>query len=132
MATLFVHIQVKDGCESEFEALAAELYRATHEHDSGCLRYEYWRAAEPGLYYSLLCFEDFRAFLRHQVSDHHESASPRIGELCETLKLEWVDPIPGASPLPATEMQALPETADEKTALYHKVFAATVQGWWPR
>lgn len=132
MATLLVHIHVKEGREEEFEAVAAELYRATLAHDTGCLRYEYWRGAERGLYYSLLSFEDFHAFLRHQVSDHHESASPRIGELCESLKLEWVDPISESSPLPPTEMQALPEAADEKTTLYHQVFAPVLQDWWPR
>ena len=132
MATLLVHIRVKEGHEAEFEAIAAELYRQTHANETGCLRYEYWRGAERGLYYSLLSFEDFHAFLRHQVSDHHESASPRIGELCETLKLEWVDPIAESSPLPATEAQPLPDSPDEKTELYHRVFAPAVQAWWRR
>jgi quinol monooxygenase YgiN len=112
--------------------MAAELHRETWAHDTGCLRYEYWRGADRRLYYSLLSFEDHAAFLRHQTSEHHEAASPRIGALCETLKLEWVDPLPDASPLPATEMQPLPDDADEKTALYHGIFAATVQDWWPR
>lgn len=132
MATLFVHIQVKEGREAEFESVAAELHEATHRLEPGCLRYEYWRGAEPGLYYSLLSFEDFQAFLRHQVSEHHETASPRIGELCESLKLEWVDPIPASSPLPQTETQELPDGADEKTTLYHQVFAPAIQKWWPR
>jgi len=132
MATLLVHIIVKEGREAEFEAIAAELHRATHAHDTGCLRYEYWRGAERGLYYSLLSFEDHAAFLRHQLSDHHEAAAPRIGELCETLRLEWVDPLPDASPLPPTRMQALPDEADDRTKRYHRLFAATVQAWWPR
>ena len=123
---------LKSGREAEFESIAKELYEATHELETGCLRYEYWRGAEPGLYYSLLAFEDFDAFLRHQTSDHHETASPRIGEVCEDVKLEWVDPLPSASPMPLTEMQPLPEGADEKTKLYHQIFAAKVQDWWPR
>jgi len=132
MATLFAHITVKPGCEAEFETIAKELYEATHANETGCLRYEYWRGAEPRLYYSLLSFEDFDAFLRHQTSDHHEAASPRIGEVCEDVKLEWVDPLPNASPMPLTEMQPLAEGADEKTKLYHQIFAARVQDWWPR
>jgi len=132
MATLLVHIHVKPGHESEFEEIARELHRATHAHDAGCVRYEYWRGAEPGLYYSLLSFESFDAFLRHQVSDHHEEASPRIGEICRDLKLEWVDPVPGADDAPPTEMQPLPDGAGEKTELYHRIFAATVQDWWRR
>ena len=82
--------------------------------------------------YSLLAFQDFHAFLRHQVSEHHEAASPRIGDTCETVRLEWVDPLAQASELPPTEMQALPDGADEKAKLYHQVFAAVVQEWWPR
>ena len=132
MATLLAHIQVKEGREAEFEAIAAELYRETHARDAGCLRYEYWRSAERGLYYALLSFADFHSFLRHQASDHHEAATPRIGDTCENVKLEWVDPVGASSSLPPTEMQHLPEGADEKTALYHKMFAAVVQEWWPR
>jgi len=48
------------------------------------------------------------------------------------VKLEWVDPIGDSSALPATAMQSLPDDADEKTTLYHKIFAAVVQEWWPR
>jgi quinol monooxygenase YgiN len=132
MATLLAHIQVRKGREAEFEAIAAELYRETHAREPACLRYEYWRGAEPGRYYALLAFEDFHAFVRHQVSEHHEEASPRIGEVCESVRLEWVDPITASSPLPPTRMQPAPAGADEKTARYHQLFAAVVQAWWPR
>lgn len=130
MATLLAHIQVKPGREAEFEAIAAELYRDTHRQEKGCLRYEYWRGAEPGFYYSLLSFDDFHGFLRHQVSDHHEAASPGIQEICLSVKLEWVDPIGDSSPLPPTRMQDLPEGADKKMTLYHELFAAVTQQWW--
>ena len=131
MATLLAQIQVEPGREADFEAVSAELYRETHASETGVLRYEYWRGETPGFYYSLLSFDDFDAFLRHQVSDHHESASPKIGEMCANVKLEWVDPLAEASPLPATRMTPLPEGADEKTELYHRVFAAVIQDWWP-
>jgi len=132
MATLLAHIRVKNGCEAEFEAIAADLYRDTLANDTGVLRYEYWRGADAGTYYSLLAFDDFNAFLRHQVSEHHESAGPRIGAVCEQVELEWIDPIPESSPLPQTHMQGLAAGADAKTALYHEVFAAKIQDWWPR
>ena len=64
------------------------------------------------------------------MSDHHEAASPRIGDVCQDVRLEWVDPIGDSSSLPPTRMQALPEGADEKTTRYHEVFAAVVQDWW--
>lgn len=130
MATLLVHIHVKRDHEQEFEEIARRLHHATHAGDPGVLRYEYWRGADRGLYYSLLSFEDFDAFLTHQLSDHHEQESSRIGEICEALKLEWLDPVPGAASAPPTEMRPLPDGADEKRALYHRIFAATVQDWW--
>jgi quinol monooxygenase YgiN len=132
MATLLARIRVTAGREAEFEAIAADLYRETLAKDSGVLRYEYWRGSDPGSYYSLLAFSDFNAFLRHQVSEHHEAAGPKIGEVCDQVELEWVDPVPESSPLPRTHMQELPAGADDKTTLYHKVFAAKIQSWWPR
>ena len=44
--------------------------------------------------------------------------------------LEWVDPVAGASDLPPTDTQALPEGADELTTQYHSLFAAQVADWW--
>jgi len=46
------------------------------------------------------------------------------------MRLEWVDPVQGASDLPPTEMQSLPTDADELTSRYHKLFAAKLQDWW--
>jgi quinol monooxygenase YgiN len=129
MATILAHIQVHPGRERDFEAIARDLHAATRD-EPGSRHYEYWRAAKPGLYYCLLAFEDFHAFLAHQTSDHHERASPALGELIERIRLEWVDPVAGASRLPPTRMQTLPDGADELTARYHELFAATLQDWW--
>ena len=130
MATFLAKITIFEGKEAAFEETARMMWEATHAHEPNCRRYEYWRGAKPGFYYSLLSFDDFHGFLRHQVSDHHEAASPRIGETCQSVRLEWVDPIPESSPLPETRMQDLPAGADAKTTKYHEVFAAIVQEWW--
>lgn len=130
MATILAHIRVHDGKERAFETIARELHGLTHANESGVRHYEYWRGAEPGLYYCLLAFDDFHAFLVHQTSDHHEDASPRISALIRDMKLEWVDPVAGASTLPPTNMQELPAGADELTRLAHRVFAAQVKAWW--
>ncbi|MGH0031169.1 MAG: putative quinol monooxygenase [Myxococcota bacterium] len=130
MATILAHIQVHEGREPEFEELASDLHRATHAGERGVRHYEYWRSATPGLYYCLLAFDDFHAFLAHQTSDHHEDAAPKLGELIRDMQLEWVDPVQGASKLPPTEMQGLPEGADAPTARYHRLFAAKLQEWW--
>jgi quinol monooxygenase YgiN len=130
MATLLAHIKIREGMEARFEQVAAELHRLTHEHETGVRRYEYWRGAEPGSYYTLLAFDDYLAFLRHQTSEHHEAASPALRDLIADMRLEWVDPIEGSSPLPATNSQALPAGASELEQAYAQTFAADVQPWW--
>ena len=130
MTTILAHLRVKPGREARFEEIARELYASTHDRETGVLRYEYWRGAEPGMYYSLLSFDDQRTFIVHQTSDHHETASPQLGEVFESVRLEWVDPVAGASELPATEHQTAPDGADPKTLLYTDRFAAQVAEWW--
>jgi quinol monooxygenase YgiN len=130
MATLLAHIRVHPGQEARFEEIAAELYRLTHERETGVRRYEYWRGAAPGQYYTLLSFDDYRAFLRHQTSEHHESATPQLREVIADMQLEWVDPLVSASPLAATDSQELAADATELERTYATTFAAEVQPWW--
>ena len=130
MATILAHITVVEGAEQRFEQIAADLFGATHGVEHGVRRYEYWRGAQPRHYYSLLAFDDFRAFITHQTSDHHETASPALRDVIESIRLEWLDPVPGASDLPPTAMQdALPD-ASELQALYTQRFAAQIAPWW--
>ena len=130
MATLLAHITVKPGSEERFEGIARELYERTHAEETDVLRYEYWRGTDPRTYYTLLSFTDHRGFIVHQTSDHHETASPAIGETVESIRLEWVDPIVGASPLPTTIAQDAPDGADELTVTYTDRFAAQIADWW--
>ena len=130
MATILAHIRVEPGRERDFESIAGELFKESHEKDVGLRHYQYWRGADSGLYYCLLAFDDFRAFLAHQTSSHHESASPRLGDCVQDLRLEWVDPVPGASDLPPTAMQPLQDDADDLTRRYHTLFRAKIQEWW--
>lgn len=130
MATLLAHITVKPGSEDDFEEIARTLYERTHSDEPDVRRYEYWRGAEPRTYYTLLSFDDHRAFIDHQVSDHHETASPAIGRAVESLRLEWVDPIADASPLTPTEMQPAPDGASDLVTTYTGRFAAEVADWW--
>jgi hypothetical protein len=48
----------------------------------------------------------------------------------EGLRLEWVDPIAGASTLPPTEHQPAPPGAPDLVASYSDAFAAQVADWW--
>jgi quinol monooxygenase YgiN len=130
MATILAHIQIKEGRERDFEAVVRGLHEATLQRESAVRHYEYWRGATPSLYYCLLAFEDFNAFIEHQTSDHHETASPKLADLIAEMKLEWVDPVAGASRLPPTNMQPLPDGSNELSQRYHRIFAATIQDWW--
>ncbi len=130
MATILAHLKVKEGAERAFEDISRDLYRASHAGEDGLLRYEYWRGSEPRTYYTLLSFADFAAFIAHQTSDHHEAASPKLGGVLEGLRLEWVDPLADASPLPPTNEQDLSAAEDALTRLYAQRFAAQVAPWW--
>lgn len=130
MATILAHLQIRPGEEARFEAIARRLYAATHDHETGVRHYQYWRGSEPGTYYSLLAFDDFQTFIAHQTSDHHEEASPELAAVLESLRLEWVDPIAGASDLPPTEHQPAPDGAHELAVSYTDRFAAQVADWW--
>lgn len=130
MATLLVHITVKDGREAAFENLSRHLYRLSHDLEPGLVRYEYWRGSRPRSYYAHLAFVDFPEFIAHQTSDHHEEASTELRELLESIRLEWIDPVAGASPLGSTENGDLSGSPDELTRRYGEIFAAQVAAWW--
>ena len=131
MATILAHIRVKPGTEAQFEAIAARLHTATHATEPGVRHYEFWRGAEHGRYYSLLSFDDFPAFIAHQTSEHHETASPEIGAIVESIRLEWCDPVPGASDLPPTVLSPVADDADDLTRDYAGRFAMQIAAWWP-
>ena len=130
MATILAHIRIKLGHEATFEALCRGLFEISHAKDVGLLRYEYWRSQDQGCYYCLLAFADFRAFIAHQTSDHHESASAPLMSAIEDLRLEWLDPVDGASPLPATRPQALDDRGDERLRRYAELFGVELAPWW--
>ncbi|BAN01182.1 putative quinol monooxygenase [Ilumatobacter coccineus] len=130
MATLLAHITIKPGKEEEWEAICRRLWAATHAEEPAMRRYEYWRGAEPRTYYTLLSFDDHRSFIVHQTSDHHEEASPKIGDCLEKFTLEYVDPVGGASDLAPTEHQDAPEGASRLVADYTERFRAQVADWW--
>ncbi len=128
MATILAHIKVFAGREQAFEDVIRPLYASTHQLEPDCRRYEYWRGADPGTYYCLLSFSDFLGFMAHQTSDHHEA--PEFGPLIERIRLEWVDPVEGASDLARTEARALPADAAPLMHEYARRFPVEVADWW--
>ena len=131
MATILAHIKIRAGKEARFEELAEELYASSHGVEKKLLRYEYWRGQEPGRYYTLLAFEDYHGFLEHESSPHHLDATPELRRIIEEIKLEFLDPVPNASPLPSTVVQGAPPNASEVVANYAKRIPVTIASWWP-
>jgi len=130
MSSLLAKIRIHPGREAEFEDVMAHMYRQTHGTEAGVLRYEYWRGREPGCYYCLLSFENSLAFWRHQASDHHEGEMARFQQCIAELDLEIIDPVAGASPLPATREQAVPAGEPEDVRLQAERFPVAVARWW--
>jgi quinol monooxygenase YgiN len=130
LATILAHIRVKPGHEASFEQTIRHLYAVSHGNEPGLRHYEYWRAQEARLYYCLLAFDDFMAFLSHQCSAHHEAAVEPLMAAIEAMQLEWVDPVQGAAPLPATRAQAVEASASELVHKYAQMCAVQEADWW--
>lgn len=131
MATLLAHVTVKPGMEDHWEDLARKVFAATHANEPACRRYEYWRGSDERTYYVMLSFDDFDGFMVHQVADYHHDAG--FSECFESLRLEWVDPIQGAAPLPPSETVATRDP--DKSDLWNRYVtnhSADPPAWWSR
>ena len=130
MATIIAHIRVKAGCESQFERTAKDMFASSHGLEPALQRYEYWRSQNNREYYCLLAFDDFLGFMAHQSSPHHEAAAAPLMDVITDLRLEWIDPVQGASPLPATRPQAVPADADALVRRYAEMMPVVMADWW--
>lgn len=128
MATLLCHIEINPGKESDFEQVMKEMYRRTHAEEPNCVRYEYFRGAQLGKYYSFLSFTDSVAFWQHQISDYHEGFD--FASMIKSLDMEWIDPVADASPLISTHSTELPAGAEGAVKTAAETFPVTEQGWW--
>ena len=131
MATILAHISVKVGQETRFENLARTLFRSSHDLETGLLRYEYWRGQEVGTYYTLLSFKTYEDFLAHQMSAHHEEAAVELGEVITNLRLEWLDPVEGASDLPSATSSQLEDSTNPALRRAAELFPVRIGTWWP-
>ena len=131
MATVLITLKIKEGMEARYEEIQKDLYEKTHSIEKDVLRYEMWRGTEPRSYYCLLSFPDYNTFMiNHQISPHHEDATPPLMEVIEEEGIEWVDPIQGASPLPPTNEQDLPADAPELARTYGEMLKVVAPNWW--
>jgi hypothetical protein len=73
---------------------------------------------------------DLHGFLAHQTSPHHEAAGPSLRDCIESMTLEWVDPIDGASTLAPSDPQDLPADASSLMTKYAAMIPVHVADWW--
>jgi quinol monooxygenase YgiN len=130
MASILAHITIKPGKERAFEDIIRPLFTRSHAEEKALKRYEYWRGQEPGRYYTLLAFDDYNGFLIHQSSPHHEDAVPALSDVIADIRLEWLDPIQGASPLPPTAPQAVSDNAPDLAKKYAAMIPVAMADWW--
>lgn len=128
MATLLCHIEINTGKETDFETVMKEMYRRTHAEEPNCVRYEYFRAAQPSTYYCLMSFTDSISFLHHQISDYHEGFD--FAAMIKSLEMEWIDPVKDAAPLIETTVSDLADSANEQMKVAAETYIINIQKWW--
>lgn len=80
MINVMVTLQLKPGMEAKAEELLRELETETTERDKGCLRYQWYRAEQPGTYYLLERWTDQAAIEAHFQAEHMARLLPQIAE----------------------------------------------------
>ena len=130
MATILAHIVIRPGKEASFESIAASLHSSSHATEKHLRAYGYWRGQTPRSYYTLLAFEDFMGFMEHQTSSHHEDVALDLRECIESMRLEWVDPIEGASTLAPSNPQEVPADAPPLLVRYAGMMPVQLAEWW--
>ena len=128
MTTLLARIRIKPDCEAQWETIMQSMVRQTLASEAGVLRYEYWKGQEPSLWYSLLAFRDKHAFFVHQDSEYHRSAPFR--DVIEDVRLEFLDPVEGASDLPRTQNPPLAADAAPGVREWEKLTPVQIADWW--
>ena len=128
MATMLAHIRIKAGAEEQWEALIADLVDKTLANEPDVVRYEYWKGSEPNVWYGLLSFASKNAFFVHQDADYHRNQP--YGECIEDMRLEFVDPVSNASPLPRTENPPLPDDAPDNIREWEDQTPVQLADWW--
>ena len=129
MTTLLAHIRIKSGKLKKWEAIMADMAAQTFAHETGVVRYEYWKGQQENFYYCLLSFEDKWAFYRHQMSDYHEGHD--FGDMLEDIRLEYLSPVEGSGGgLASTTDPKLADDMDELLQVAQERFPLDIAHWW--
>jgi quinol monooxygenase YgiN len=73
-----VRQRVIPGKEREFEALVKQVEVNTLANDPGCLRYEWYRSAEPQTYLLIERWTDQAAAQAHLKAEHMTALLPKL------------------------------------------------------
>jgi quinol monooxygenase YgiN len=128
MTTLLAHIEIKPGCEAQFEAIMEDMVTHTMNEEEGVLRYEYFKGQKPNFYYCLLSFRDKWAFYTHQNSPYHEGHD--FGAVLKSISLEYLDPVSNASPLPPTLDLPIGDNTPADMVEANGKYPLTIAPWW--
>jgi quinol monooxygenase YgiN len=116
---------------TRFEEILQDMVAQTKSREPDCLRYEYFRGAEPNTYYCMLAFTSKIAFYHHQNSSYHDGYLEEFGACFAELRLEYIDPVAaGGSAFDPTTSPALPADADGPLREAQSRYPIAVQGWW--
>jgi quinol monooxygenase YgiN len=80
MIDMIVTLQVRPGMEAKAEDLLRLLEDETTENDPGCLRYQWYKAEQPCLYYLLERWTNQEAMEAHFKAAHMAKILPQIAE----------------------------------------------------
>ena len=129
MSTLLAKAKLKPEFEDFFEDIARAVFQATHQNESAVVRYEYFRGTDDRTYYVLLSFQDFDGFMEHQVADYHHNVD--FMDCFEEFRLEWVDPVDGASPLVQSQTRGTTDNSrDDRWNQYVQNHSEATPDWW--
>ena len=80
MIDMIVTLRVRPGMEAKAEDLLRLLEDETSENDPGCLRYQWYKAEQPCLYYLLERWTNQEAMEAHFKAAHMAKILPQIAE----------------------------------------------------
>ena len=128
MTTLLAHIEIKPGREAQFEDIMRDMVKKTLSEEDGVLRYEYFKGQQDNFYYCLLAFRDKWAFYAHQNSPYHEGHD--FGAVLQSIRLEYLDPVQGACPLPETLDPPIDSDTPSDMVEASKKYPLSIASWW--
>ena len=80
MIGIFVHLEIQDGKQAEFEAVAKDLMAKVKANEPGCLTYQlYKKKGSETDYYFMEQYTDQAALDAHGKTEYFKAAQPGLG-----------------------------------------------------